>query len=53
MCLQCQRVYVGRKEAKPQPRETRYRLGRGYQSRMKVLLRAYMDARRPGRKRAG
>jgi uncharacterized protein (DUF4415 family) len=27
--------------------------GRGYQSRMNALLRAYMDAHRPGRKRAG
>jgi uncharacterized protein (DUF4415 family) len=25
--------------------------GRGYQSRMNALLRAYMDAHRPGRKR--
>jgi uncharacterized protein (DUF4415 family) len=27
--------------------------GRGYQSRMNALLRAYMDAHRHGRKRAG
>ena len=27
--------------------------GRGYQSRMNALLRAYMDAHRQGRKRAG
>lgn len=27
--------------------------GRGYQSRMNALLRAYMDAHRPSRKRAG
>jgi uncharacterized protein (DUF4415 family) len=27
--------------------------GQGYQSRMNALLRAYMDAHRPGRKRAG